>query len=576
MGEFGESGMRVLSSVCAAALLAVGASGVAMADAPDLSVTLRPAVPNAQRLIERIDVEVVVQGLQVEAGQPLLRLPLVSSNVQGVADALEHLSVSDAEGQLILTARDEATNPMTSYRRWSADRAISGDVTVRYRVPVTNAPNMRGAAPPFEMRTEDGGVSGLGEMFIILPEGEATYDLRVRWALEALKPGVVGLSSFGAGDIAVDDVKASRLGEAFFMVGELGLYPDPTPGDGFFAAWQGQPPFDPTRAMGWSAGLYEDYLKFFREPGHPPYGVFLRRNLVNPGGGVELNRSFVATFGDKTDVEDLKLTLAHEMLHTFAGSLDAPRGLESSWWSEGLATYYQRILPYRTGHISAEDFLKDLNTTAARYYTNALSDTLNAEIPARFWADTRVRVLPYDRGAMYFAVLDEQIRAASRGRRSLDDLLLAAVEYRRQGQAVTHDYWVDLLRAELGEAGPQGLEAMLNGALMLPGSSAFGACFERTTAPLRRYELGFEPAALTESPRLVRGLIAGSAAEAAGVRDGDEIMKPVGQDGLQGDQTGLLTLSLKRGDAVFEITYLPRGETVDAWQWKALASENCR
>lgn len=568
--------MRVRSSVCGAALLALGAGGGVAAVAPDLNVTLRPAAPNAQRLIEWVEVDVVVQGLRTEAGEPLLRLPLVSSNVQGVADALEGLSVNDEAGVLALTSSDEATTPMTSYRRWSADRAVSGDVTVRYRVPVTNSPNMRGAAPPFEMRTEDGGVSGLGEMFIILPEGEGTYDVRVRWTLDALAPGAVGLSSFGAGDIAVDDVKAGRLGEAFFMAGELGLYPDPTPGDGFFAAWQGQPSFDAAVAMSWSADLYDDYLTFFREPGNPSYGVFLRRNLVNPGGGVELNRSFVATFGDKTDVEDLKLTLAHEMLHTFAGALDAPRGLESSWWSEGLATYYQRVLPYRMGHISADDFLKDLNTTAARYYTNALSNTPNAEIPARFWADTRVRVLPYDRGSMYFAVLDEQIRTASQGQRSLDDLLLAAVEHRRQGQAVTQAYWVDLLRAELGEAGPQGLEAMLNGALMLPGSSAFGACFERTTAPLRRYELGFEPAALTESPRLVRGLIAGSAAEVAGVRDGDEIMRPVGQDGLQGDQTGLLTLNLRRGDEVFEITYLPRGETVDAGQWKKTVSEACR
>jgi len=568
--------MRVWSSVCGAVLLALGAGGAVAADAPDLNVTLRPAAPNAQRLIEWVEVDVVVQGLRAEAGQPLLRLPLVSSNVQGVADALEGLSVNDEAGVLTLTSSDEATTPMTSYRRWSADRAVSGDVTVRYRVRVTNAPNMRGAAPPFEMRTEDGGVSGLGEMFIILPEGEGTYDVRVRWALDALTPGAVGLSSFGAGDIAVDDVKAERLGEAFFMAGELGLYPDPTPGDGFFAAWQGQPSFDAAVAMSWSADLYDDYLTFFREPGNPSYGVFLRRNLVNPGGGVELNRSFVATFGDKTDVEDLKLTLAHEMLHTFAGALDAPRGLESSWWSEGLATYYQRVLPYRMGHISADDFLKDLNTTAARYYTNALSDTPNSEIPARFWADTRVRVLPYDRGSMYFAVLDEQIRAASQGQRSLDDLLLAAVEHRRQGQAVTQAYWIDLLRGELGEAGPQGLEAMLNGALMLPGSSAFGACFKRTTAPLRRYELGFEPAALTESPRLVRGLIAASAAEVAGVRDGDEIMRPVGQDGLQGDQTGLLTLNLRRGDEVFEITYLPRGETVDAGQWKKTVSEACR
>ena len=571
--------MRILGSVCAAALLAWGLSGQAMADAPDLEVVIRPAAPNDQRLIEWIEIELLVQKMNVETGQPLLRLPLVSSNVQGVADVLENLTVADAAGPLTLRASDEPAGSMTSYRRWSADRAVGGDVTVRYRVPVTNAPNMRGAAPPFEMRTEDGGVSGLGEMFLILPEGDVAYDVRVHWALDDLTPGAVGLSSLGAGEVALDGVKAERLGEAFFMAGALGLYPDPTPDAGFFAAWQGHPPFDPAEAMGWSAGLYDDYLKFFREPGNPPYGVFLRRNLVNPGGGVELNRSFVATFGEKTDVEDLKLTLAHEMLHTFAGALDAPRGLESSWWSEGLATYYQRVLPYRMGRISADDFLKDLNTTAARYYTNALSDTPNAEIPARFWADTRVRVLPYDRGSMYFAVLDERIRAASQGRRSLDDLLLAAVEHRRQGQPVTHDYWVVLLRSELGEAGPQGLEAMLDGALVLPGSSAFGACFERTTAPLRRYELGFEPASLTETPRIVRSLTAGSAAEAAGVRDGDEILKPVGQDGLQGDQTGLLTLNLKRGEEVLEITYLPRGETVAAYQWRRVsgaATGDCR
>ena len=37
--------------------------------------------------------------------------------------------------------------------------------------------------------------------------------------------------------------------------------------------------------------------------------------------------------------------------------------------------------------ISADDFLKDLNETAARYYTNIKIATPNSEIPAGFWRD---------------------------------------------------------------------------------------------------------------------------------------------------------------------------------------------
>jgi hypothetical protein len=44
-------------------------------------------------------------------------------------------------------------------------------------------------------------------------------------------------------------------------------------------------------------------------------------------------------------------------------------------------------------------------------------------VDARFWEDTRVRVLPYDRGAIYFAVLNGKIRRASGGRQTIDDLI---------------------------------------------------------------------------------------------------------------------------------------------------------
>ena len=84
---------------------------------------------------------------------------------------------------------------------------------------------------------------------------------------------------------------------------------------------------------------------------------------------------------------------------------------------------------------------------------------------------------------------------------------------------------------------------------------------------LRRYELGFEPKVLTEPQRVIRGLLPGSAAERAGIRNGDEITQPVPQDAIQGDQDGVLTLKLLREGKPLEISYIPRGETVEAYQW---------
>lgn len=543
---------------------------------PQLTITLTPAAPASGGNIPYVDVQVVAPNMHVAAGKPLLRLPIVSSNVATLAGSLQDLRVSDSKGNLTLMTRDDAPSGLMYFRHWYADRPVAGTVTIRYRAPISNALNPRGAAPPLELRTEDGGFSGDASTFLVLPDSNQRYRIAVRWRFAALRPGAVGLSTLGAGNVGfgagnratkrkLDDVYDSGL---YFMGGLVHVYPSPLSGAGFMSAWQGQPPFDAAALMKWTRSLYGSYVRFFRAPPRQPYEVFLRRNLINAGGGVEVGRSFVGTFDRHTHAQDFKLTLAHEMVHTFVGGLDQPPGLLSSWYSEGLAVYYERVLPWRAGLISTGDFLADLNKTAARYYTDLLNDTPNSQIPARFWADTRVRVLPYDRGSLYFAQLNAQIRKASHGRRSLDDLVLQMIARRRGGLPVDGKAWVSLVRKALGPVGLARFDAMMSGKLVVPASDAFGRCFVRTVAPLRRYELGFDSAVLMEPARIVRGLIPGSAAARAGLRNGDRIVKPVPQDAIQADQKATLTLLIERNGRTFAITYLPRGATVPAYQWK--------
>jgi len=540
----------------------------ALVAGPSVTVLLRPDKPNALNHIPYVDVTITIEGPSFPAGPPLLRMPLVVSNVETVAATIEQLSASDAKGPLELTFKDDPEGGPAQYRHWQAPRATAGELVVHYRAPISDVLAPRGAAPPLELKSDSGAFSGEGDTCLLLPESELPWKFAIHWDLSRLNPHAIGVSTFGKGDVSPTSADLHNLKASFFMAGDVHIYPETPPAAGFFAAWYGNAPFDLLKMVRSEQKLYEFYETFFKRPSTAPYGVFLRENLVNAGGGIELGKSaFVATFGAKTDPDELTITLAHEMLHTFVGSLDTPPGMESSWYSEGLAVYYARLLALRAGQITPAQFLADLNSTAGRYYTDALIHTPNHEIGPNFWIDTRIRVLPYDRGSMYFAVVDGELRATSGGKVKLDDLLLAMLDRRKHNLPLDQADWVEQLKTHLGEKGKDEFEAMLGGAIQLPEPQGFGPCFTRITKPMRRYQLGFDPKVLVEHKRIVRGLIPGSAAELAGIRNGDEITKPVPQDMLQGQQDGILTLELLRDGKPLKISYLPRAETVDAYQW---------
>jgi hypothetical protein len=534
-----------------------------------LSVILKPSKPDAMGNIESVEITLRAEPAKELAGKPLLALPTVVENVQTIAEDVQSLTASDANGAVPLIAHDEPGSEDAPARRvWTPERAVAGALTWHYRATIANAPNPRGAAPPLELRSEQGAFSGDAATFLILPGADARYDLDLHWDLSELPAGATGMSSWGVGDVrSPEPQRLADLGDLYLFGGQLYRFPQQPTAQGFFSAIQGRPPFDGQALMQWTEGLYAYYFSYFRSPRVLPYAVLLRRNPINAGGGVELGNAFIGTFDENTDVDELKITLAHEMTHTFLRSLDRS-GLEGSWYSEGTAVYYERLLPLRAGKIGPDDFLKDLNTTAARYYTDALLHTPNSEIPKQFWAETRVRVLPYDRGALYFALVDSTERKISGGKRSLDNLIAAMLERRRNGLPMDEAAWREILRSDQGYAGVDQLDAMLRGDTMLPPSDAFGPCFRRTTRMLRRYELGFDSKVLIEPTRVVRSLDASSNAAKADLRNGDKIVRPVPQDSIQADQNALLHLEILRDGKQFSLSYLPRGEQVEAYQWE--------
>lgn len=543
---------------------------IALASEPSLQVTMTPVPDPSGGEIERVLIHEELGVEPLPEGATLVEIRHQSYNLPTLLNDMEGLSLSDECGELDVEHRDIVRGSV-EVRQWYAGRETCGAIDIEYAVPAHAAGAVQGVAPPVELRSEGRAVSGGATTFLLRP-ADGHYRLGIDWDFSALPFAASGVSSLqsGAGEPLPIDV----LDDVFVMGGNLGRYPASSTKDGFYSAWQGEPGFDPLDLMKWAHDLREHFIDFFSADCRA-YGVMMRFNPVNAGGGIGMHNSFVVTYGEGTakKLPELRSTLSHEMFHTFQPRMEAPSGdqkeaLALSWFNEGLAVFYQREFPYRAGMMTNREYLDDLNFHAARYYTSAMARVPNSDVPEGFWRDTRIRTLPYDRGFLYFATVDESLRSASGGSRSLDDLVKELRRMMDRGVDLTPDVWAGLLKRELGNAAVKAFHGMLAGEPPVPSARAFGPCFTRGMVPLRRYELGFDPAVLTKAVRRVTGLEEHSAAAKAGLKNGDIILEPVPQDAIQGTQDATLTLKIQRGDAVFDLEYLPRGERVEVWQWR--------
>jgi predicted metalloprotease with PDZ domain len=539
-----------LATTAALALWAGAGGAMAREPAPLMRATIAPGKISEAENKGEVRVTVTAQAVDIAAGDTVMNLATAIPGA-GRPQPVVDLVATDSVGPVPLVA--------SNGKGWTSTRAVKGDLTIRYRLPLENVPPVAGG-PPINLRIDGDGLSAEGIALVAQPNLKGPYRIALNWDLSAMGPGVTGISSYGDGDVELPAGSPDRLGHIVLMAGTIKR----TDHGPFSAVWTGAPPFDPVPAMAWTAQLHSWMSRFFQDKTEPPYRVFMRFNPMNAGGGSAYPHSFLVTWGKGVTGDSLKSILGHEMTHTWTAN-----GL-GKWYSEGNAVFYQELLPWRAGLMTTEQYLAGINKTASRYYTNLLADTPEDQVVPRFWEDTRIRVLPYDRGAMYIAVLNGKIKRASGGKRSIDDLIKVMIARDHAEQPITEAIWLDMLRAEIGEEGPAVHKAMLAGQLMLPESGDFGPCFRRTTRKIRRFDLGFDPSSVVSPDKIIKGLKPDSEAAKAGLRDGDKIAYGVGMDAVQGDVNRTLTYQVTRDGKTFSLTYLPRGEAVDAYQWERI------
>lgn len=462
-------------------LLAIGAMALLTgAKGPEQAqINLRPVTEGGK--VTAIDVRM---SLPIH-GELKLDAPVVYPGAPGVADRMTGIVVTDRRGRVPLKQTEDAPTRggFPYFRHWTADRAIDGPVSITYRALVQQPQGPRG--PAFGIRAVRSGAAGSTVTLLMRPNAAAIGSTRVTWDLSALPKGSRASMSHGDGNFTIAG-GPSELLQDWFLVGPLGSYPA-TGGKEFKAFWLGQPTFDAPAEMAWTARAHKYLVNYFPHLRPPkPYRVYLQFREEEPyGGGTALYQSFMLSSAPQAPsapgapATAPRSTLFHEMIHMWTGAIDAPVGI-SSWFSEGLTTYYEHVLPMRGGFETVAQYDAAINDLAQRYYTSKARNTSALNITKVGFSDEEVRHTPYVRSALYFADLDARIRAKSGGARNLESLLFPMFLAREKGERFDHAKWIAMVTGELGPQEEARFQRIIieGSDTLIPAGDAFGPCFQ--------------------------------------------------------------------------------------------------
>ncbi len=255
--------------------------------------------------------------------------------------------------------------------------------------------------------------------------------------------------------------------------------------------------------------------------------------------------------------------LAHEYFHTWNGGeirmMEPPPEQLVYWFSEGFTDFYASRLLLRAGLIDDAAWMARLNESLQALCLSPVATAPATQIEREFWTNAAVRDLPYKRGEAVAVCMDEEIRRVSGGKKCLDDFFLEVLRDARAGEKVDTDRLLTRLERWTSAEFAAGVRTVVvEGALPRMPERLSVPRAERVEKSSYRWDIGFDVDGSVKA-KVVSGVREGSAAYAAGLRDG---MTLAGLSVYHGDPEKEAMVAVKEGGEKREIRYWPRGEGV--------------
>ena len=374
----------------------------------------------------------------------------------------------------------------------------------------------------------------------------------------------------------------SDLRSAVYLGGDFRVLRRDIEGRPLFVALRGNWSFDDAKFADAAASVVRAQRAFWDDYDIPYFLVSLLPNHVPTGsnGGTAIEHSFAMHAANDFAVPGpmFYTLLAHEHQHTWIPRRIGTMGSDDDearfyWFSEGFTDYLTHRVLVASGMWTLADYSKALNEVIGRHDVSRVRNVPNSVVLRDFWKDPDVERLPYMRGELIALHWSQALAARHR---SLEDTLrrlkrsqgFENEELAQRPEMFAVNRLESALRKDLGTSVvDRDVASFVDKGDSVPMNAGFlGPCFagERTTRP--RFELGFDPESF--KTRTITGVVPGSAAQKAGLRDGS----PVLTASVHLDDTDReARIQVKDGEGVKTIKYLPRAaQGVRTWQFRPL------
>jgi len=491
---------------------------------------------------------------QVTAGRLILKVGLEFDS--GPVDTAE-LEVPKAWGDA--TDLRSVTNVRNSYAGGRV--RVTWDLVKDWVVPPPRADHHAIIEPTyFEFNTQNG---------LIHPRLDKLTPVEVRLDWSRLPAGWTLATSFGtAKRLQTFRGTWGEMNNALFAGGDFRLIGRSIAGRHLVVAIRGKWRFADEEAADHVRKVISIERAFWHDYNFPYYLVTVStfgRDGGGSGGGGFTNA--FALFIQRTSLfgEDVQSLLAHETFHTWNPlrmglTPDSDAGM--AWFTEGFTRYYQDVLLLRAGMLSFDEYLQRTNNYLRDYFLSPARNLSNAEL-----IDRRRHVgvdddLVYTRGAATALWLDSTIRKSTRGESSLDNVMFDLVQQAHgRSPALTDER---IYRAASKYLSVQSLahlrEYVELGKTVSVPPDGLGSCANLQMDDIPRFELGMNREDLV-GQQMVSGVKVGSAAYAAGARDGQHVSRT---DIYWNDVSKPVRLIVNADGASKALEYYPRGESIGA------------
>ncbi|MET1057321.1 MAG: M1 family aminopeptidase [Pedobacter sp.] len=162
----------------------------------------------------------------------------------------------------------------------------------------------------------------------------------------------------------------------------------------------------------------------------------LQHDVAPTMTGMGLPNAFSVRYRGPMNLEKTRV-IAHEVSHNWVGVRLQYKevAMENNWFNEGFNDYIALYNLSASGLFTQENFLDHMNKgNLTAHYTSPVRTMPGDSIQANFFISEYYENLPYQRGLIYAFYLDNQIRLASKGKKTIRHFLLALFQYdKKQG-----------------------------------------------------------------------------------------------------------------------------------------------